>query len=383
MKPLRNTILIERINHISHKTTESGLFIVDQEKDFENFGEFEEAMSDVVFKKPFEKRDLTSKLIEYSNKKHGIIHGIDNENKVYDERVKNIIKGDRRNHGRIIDIASTTGYYEIGDMVYFRGQSEILTYQEDGKEYILVAEKNVLAKEYDSQLIPHPDFVLVKITKESRESLFRKRIVRDDGTAAMLFITVDEDKLNDRKSEIFVSAGQVVSAGKNVDNVLPGDTAIIHYLIDNDDDLIVGYDGPDKLVMVDAITTTHQDANIVYESRKGNRTQAAWLKGDYDNLSSLIGVVRDDKIYPRDPFVMLEHKSNVVGKVTRSGLIYYETEKVIEREVLSVSPESIENYGIVPGVKVLVNDFDVFSVMIDGKRLSCVNDQDIMATIDF
>jgi len=383
MKPLRNTVLIERLEHVSEEMTESGLYIMDG-KSLDNFSEFEEAMSDIVFKKPFQKNDLTSKLIEHSKKKHGI-HDIakeEKENKVYDEKVKNIINRDLKNYGRVVESGSDANYYQPGDLIYFRGQSEILSYSKDGKEYVLVAEKNVLAKEMGSKLIPNPDFVLIKITKESRESLFRKRIIRDDGTPALLFITVDENTLNDRKAEIFVSGGQVIEAGANVENVLPDDTAIIHYLVDNNDDIIVGYDGADKLVVVDAITTRHEDDNIVHENRKGNRTQAVWFKGDYDNLSSLIAVVRDSNIHPREPFVLLEHKSNVVGKVTRSGLIYYETEMVIEREVLSVAKESTENYDIVPGMKVLVNDFDVFSVMIDGKKFSCINDVDVLARID-
>src|SRR5690349_3267201 len=136
MKPLRNTILIERINHISHKTTESGLFIVDQEKDFENFSEYEEAMADVVFKKPFEKSDLTSSLIAHSKKNKGLIDTMRGEgNKVYDEKVKNIINRDRNNYGRIVELGSDTNYYEVGDLVYFKGQSEIMHYTKDGKEY--------------------------------------------------------------------------------------------------------------------------------------------------------------------------------------------------------------------------------------------------------
>src|SRR6266496_620283 len=203
MKPLRNTVLIERLEQVSEEMTKSGLYIMDG-KSLDNFSEFEEAMSDIIFKKPFQKNDLTSKLIEHSKKKHGI-HDIaqeGNDDKVYDEKVKNIINRDQKNYGRVVESSSEATYYQAGDLIYFRGQSEILSYSKEGKDYVLVAEKNVLAKECDGKLIPHPDFVLIKISKESRESLFRKRIIRDDGTPALLFITVDEDTLNDRKAEI-------------------------------------------------------------------------------------------------------------------------------------------------------------------------------------
>lgn len=383
MKPLINAFIIEVVDPIKERMTESGIYIAEGGH-LDNFSEFEESFADTPFKKKFEKSDLTNKLIEASKRKRGLIDTIDStENKrIYEEKVRRIIDHKKGNYGKIIICGEGCKYFKEGDFVFYRGQTEVFKYNKDDKEYVIVMEKHILSKKENEKYIPHPDFVLVKITKESRESLFTKKIKRDDGSEVSLFITVDEDKIQDRKSEIFVSAGEIVTVGENVKDVFPNDVALLHYLLDNNDDIIIGYDGPDKLIIVDAITTRHEEDNVVYSNRKSNRDQIVWNKGDYDNLSSLIGVVRNNELIPREPFVFLEHKETVVGKVTRSGILYYDKEVVLEREVLAISSESVNEYQVNKGMKVLVNDFDTFSVKIGDQKVSCVNDIDIMGIVN-
>ena len=58
--------------------------------------------------------------------------------------------------------------------------------------------------------------------------------------------------------------------------------------IDNDEKIIVGYDGDDKIVAVNSVTTRHQETYIEYANRKSPKDQIVWCRGDYNNISKLI-----------------------------------------------------------------------------------------------
>ncbi len=49
------------------------------------------------------------------------------------------------------------------------------------------------------------------------------------------------------------------------------------------------------------------------------------------------------------------------------------------RKVLSSSEESRKKYGTVAGDNVLVFDNDIFSLKLEGRKVDCVMDMDILA----
>lgn len=382
MKPLSKAVIIELVDPITERMTESGLYIAEGSQ-IENFSEFEEAMADTPFKKNSSgKGDLINKLVETSKRRHGKIPTIDVERKqIFEEKVSKFIDRQKGNYGRIVVAGDSCNYFNVGNFVHYKGQMEILKYSENEKEYALVMESDVLAKKENDTFIPHPDFVLVKITKESRESLFKKKIKRLDGSEVELFVNVDSSVAMDRKSEIYVAIGEIVSVGENVKNVYPGDTALLHYLADNNADIIIGFEGEAKLIGIDAVTTYHADSRVIHESRKGNRTQIVWQKGDYDNLSSLIGTIHGNEMRPREPFVILEHLPTTIQKVSEAGLLYLEREVIIRRKVLAVSEETTKEYGIEKAMEILVNDLDTFDLKIGDGKVSVINDQDVLCYI--
>jgi hypothetical protein len=223
--------------------------------------------------------------------------------------------------------------------------------------------------------------VFIRITKESRDSIFSKEITRDDGSKVKLWTNVEAMDNDDRRATLFVQTGIVEAVADNLTDIKVGDTAIIDYKLCNMDDHVVYKDGEDIVYWLEAKTTYHEDDLIAYASRKGNRDQIAYLKGDYDTLSMLLGVVSHGRVYAREPYVFLEHQSNVISKVSPAGILYSETQSNYHRKVLASSPESHKNYGISPGNDVLVHDMDIFMVKLEDQQFDCICDVDGFAYI--
>ncbi len=65
--------------------------------------------------------------------------------------------------------------------------------------------------------------------------------------------------------------------------------------------------------------------------------------------------------------------------VSKKGMMYDAAEKIIEREVLAISKESSEKYGVKVGDIVTLDDYDLFDVKLsDELAITAVNDCDIL-----
>lgn len=271
-----------------------------------------------------------------------------------------------------------TDFIKVGDEIVTSKYNGIGV-REQGKEYVMLLERQVFAKILaDGSFMVCPGKVLVKMSKDDKMSLFKKKILRTDGQLVDLFVNVPAEKDDARASELFVTTGLVCAVGLGVADVRVNDVALLDYNVDNDDSIIISYDGGDKLIIVDAVTTYHDGDHIISASRKSSRDQVVWFRGDYDQTTNVVGVIRDDQIIAIDPFVFLEHESNVVHSVTKAGILYEENLKVYKRVVLAVSERSMRKYGIEKGEEVLVQDTDVFTVNYSDKKVSCINDVDIL-----
>jgi hypothetical protein len=222
------------------------------------------------------------------------------------------------------------------------------------------------------------DKVFIRITKDSRDSIFSKEITRNDGSKVRLWTNVEAMDNDDRRFTLSVQTGIVEAIADNVYGVKVGDVAIVDYKLCNMDDRIVYKDGGDVVYWLEAKTVYHDEDLIAYANRKSPKDQIAYLKGDYDEVSMLLGLVRDDKVYAREPYVFLEHRSNTISKVSSTGILYSQTERNYLRKVLSSSEESQKNYNIFPGNTIQVCDVDVFTVMIGERSFDCVCDADVL-----
>ncbi|SRR6266404_576678 len=217
--------------------------------------------------------------------------------------------------------------------------------------------------------IPHPDKVLIKITKESWENLFYKWIVRDDGSKCQLFTQLEESEGFDKRFTQNVSAGVIVAVGDNIHDIYPSDIAILDYLATNNIDVLVGYVNGDRLISVIKKTTYHTE-----NSRPQIDGRKAYVIGDYDDVSPILGIIRNEKIIALDPYVFLNHKSNLIVSVLPNGKLRETVEDISEREILSAP----EDCGFSDGDTILVKEPDIFSRTIGGKEVSVIMRQDIL-----
>lgn len=216
---------------------------------------------------------------------------------------------------------------------------------------------------------PHPLKVLIKCTKESFDNIFYKWIKRDDGSTVQLFTSIESDEGFDNRFTQNVSCGTIVAVGTGVENILPSDTVIIDYMVYNSTDELIGFINGDRLVALDAKTTYHtEDAPPSINMRK------AYVEGDFDEISKILGVVRNDKLIAFHPYVFLNHKSNVIQMVSAGGFLIEETEAIVTIEVLSASPDS----GYKDGDKVFIKDDDLFFRAIGGKTISVCFEKEIL-----
>ncbi len=232
------------------------------------------------------------------------------------------------------------------------------------------------------------DKLFIRVTKENAESVYSKEIIRNDGTRTRLYINVPAlDSKDARQSGLTVQTAIVEGVGEDIGWIKKGDTALINYDVVNDEKRFLYKQGDDRIYFIEANTTYHDKDIMAYQivdsqSKKNRPNQIVASKGEYDSLSPLLGIVRDDQLIANDPYVFIENISNQISKVSGAGILYTETQKIFDRQILAISKNSEKKYGIKKGDLVKLDDFDIFNVKLGADNTICaVNDCDVLAVL--
>lgn len=229
------------------------------------------------------------------------------------------------------------------------------------------------------------DKIIVSFTNESIESIYQgKEITRDDGSKVRLFIATPAGDDDDRKATLTVNTAFVTHVSEEVKDIQVGDIAIVNYdLFNSKNNLIEDRGGDGISYWLNSTTIYHDTTHTAYANKKSKRDQIVYERGDIDEMSFLLGIVRDQKLIARSPIVFVDHTSNEQEKVTGSGLIYTEKLKTFTRRVLAIGEEASKSKRIVEGDQVLVADFDVFEIKMDyyGKSIDAIYEQDIIGKV--
>ena len=218
-------------------------------------------------------------------------------------------------------------------------------------------------------MVVHPTKVLAKITKGEWDALFSINIKRADGTIAKLFTDVEENEGYEKRFQDNVSVGTIVAVGSKLKGIQKGDVAILDYLVTGTNDSLVGYHKGHKTVAIPANTTYHtSDSTPQLDGR------LTWKKGEFDQISPLLGVVRMKKLYARSPYVFLEYQNPAKLNIAASGVMAEVVDDVCVRRVIGASADS----GYKDGDEVYLKEETLFSRQLDGKEISVVFEQDIM-----
>jgi hypothetical protein len=218
-------------------------------------------------------------------------------------------------------------------------------------------------------IMPSPDRVLIRISKKQMDDLISKEITKDDGTKVRLFFeSIHFDEGYERRFQQNVSIGRVIGVGTNVHDVQVGDTVILDYLATNLIDDCIGFFEKDLLISILAHTTYHQDSSVLINGRR------AWAKGDFNNISRILGIVRGDKLIPFDPYVFIEYKSDLLKILGHQGESIRDSTLVIKRQIIAAPEDSMFKCG----QEIFCKKDDWFDREIGGKKIAVVFKQDIL-----
>lgn len=222
-----------------------------------------------------------------------------------------------------------------------------------------------------------PDnFITVRVDQKSIDELFVNKITRVDGSEVDLTINSPALEMDDRAATIFVQVGTVEMVGSKIENILPGDTAIISYEIFNDSSKIITKDENGILFLVNPNTTYHDSENVAFGNQRNHRMQLVWEKGEVNEASQLLGIVRDGLVIGNDPYVWVYYVNN---KSSKDAWIVVEEEKdIVRSRVLAISKVSEEKYSVKKNDFVLFRYLDSFDVKIGDTTFVLVNDSDMI-----
>lgn len=247
------------------------------------------------------------------------------------------------------------------------------------------------------KLKPVSNNVIIKILHADRDGLFEKTITRDDGKTIKLLVKTDLRVLkdddgaefirslgeaDDGRNSYFVSTGIVINTGDNVKNIKPGDIAVLDYNIDNRDDLIIGKDREGKFVSICGVTTFYQEDVIENAQRNSPRPrdQVVAFKGEITRLTDIIGVIRDEKIYAINPYVILSNAPTQYQSKIK-GIIRTVSETIIRRKVIAIPDELQEELDVRAGDEIFIKDEYCFDIVLETGVMTGCYAEDIMAKV--
>ncbi len=204
-----------------------------------------------------------------------------------------------------------------------------------------------------------------------------KEITTEQGKKVRLIKTIDCAPDMDRKSALFVREGEVIKVGRYVDNIQEGDTAILDYKVDNDENLTIGWVGEDKIVAPVALTEYVEKTEVYSANRQTKKDTIISKEGEINAISDILCVIRNGEFFAQDPYVIMKFQPATEKKETLSGIVYDEHYKYVDLEVLAVSDYSRRKYGIVKGCTAKVLETDTFRVDTSKAIILVCNDSDI------
>jgi hypothetical protein len=206
--------------------------------------------------------------------------------------------------------------------------------------------------------------------------LFSKIITNIYGENFTLLHNFKKEKSDASYSDKYVSFGIVQCFNSDNFPMKVGDICFIDYTVDNQDEIILGYEGEDKLVAVRCKTKYYEETKRV-TGKLGNDVYA-WFEGEIEETTGIIGGVSDKKLQTIAPYVILNYEDSEVQR-NYSGIFVVEKDPIVTREVLATSESSKVKFGFEQGNNVLVQANSLFNIRYSGGHFSAIMDEDIIA----
>lgn len=209
--------------------------------------------------------------------------------------------------------------------------------------------------------------VIVRISAEERRKLFDVPVKRNDGSLVWLNVNQEAEAFTDKWYEQSVTVGEVLAVGAHVKNIHPGDLAIMDYTVDKTAEHVLWENEEEKCIRVLAVSSFKQAREVIPANRRTPHPTLLCNAGDPDELSNIIGVVRNGTIYPVFPYIFLEYEGIDDEWKQRDGSVLY-TQQLIEPVVYRTVSFVSEQSQFRPGQRLAFDVEDLFERMFEGKR---------------
>lgn len=236
--------------------------------------------------------------------------------------------------------------------------------------------------------------ILVKISNESKMKLVEKEIISTTGEKFKLCLKAPS-YLEIDKYEISVRVGEVIGVSPGVEGIEIGDLVLLDYIVDAEVDYMVRMEGLDKIVSVPCASRIHDKDIIVtmyYQAEQrdpndetppkmiyiGEKNVMVAKKGDVDEISLVLAVVRGEEIIPNKFYVFCEQRPEMSGLVLQANGLFGYAEKEethIRRKVLFADPST----GLKSGDYILAMLESNYETILVDKKFDVIPVVDILA----
>jgi hypothetical protein len=246
--------------------------------------------------------------------------------------------------------------------------------------------------------------ILIEITEADRENIYKKIITGIGGSKIELVTGIFETEENDKFFSETVNMGRVLQVADDCKQVQVDDIVLFDNMIDSEEGIIVDKSIFRKQIVIQESHTYHGRDYLIpphekpYKreqkvDKKGNkrghkavvidevqkRPGYVWRKGDVEDLSHIVGIVRDGKLLCPNTLVITEHHNDDDDIKKYVGIIYdYEKIPVVKRDIRAVAPNS----QLKVGQKVLVEREKILNYDFGPYKFDAFFEEDVLMSFD-
>lgn len=208
--------------------------------------------------------------------------------------------------------------------------------------------------------------IRVRISEADRQSLFQKTVLSDKGKEIFIITDVQAQDDQDRFYSQTVNMGIVIDVADDVTSIKKDDILWFDNLVDSGEGIIIEVNKDYKDVVIIAEHTYHKNDYLIPPHKNQIRPQWVWRKGDMDQMSRIVGIVRDGVIMAPKGYVIAEYHDDNRDIKKIPGLEYdIKTSIAVPRKIMVPHQDS----GYIPGMYVMVDRTKVMTY--DFGRYNC------------
>lgn len=167
-----------------------------------------------------------------------------------------------------------------------------------------------------------PNRILVEISEQDRDKLFKKIITSTAGQDFLLIKDRQAPEHTDKFYSQTVNLGRVLQVHPACQQVQVDDVVLFDNMVDSDPLIVFESSAFRKKVVLQESHSYHNDDYLIPPSGKQLRPQAVWKKGDLEDMSRILAIFREGKLICPRSYVIAEYHDDEQDLRRYRGLIH-------------------------------------------------------------